>query len=102
MSIEKAILEINPNANFIVNNNDINKIEWTENDKGVITTAISVADIQAKMSEIETRDAHIIPRQNAYPSIQDQLDMIYKDEVNGTTTWKDAIAKVKADYPKSE
>jgi len=27
---------------------------------------------------------------------------MYKDEVNGTTTWKDAIAQVKADYPKSE
>ena len=94
--IEKAIFEINPNASFTVHNNDINNIEWTHG-----TEAISVADIQAKMSEIETRDAHIIPRQKAYPSIQDQLDMMYKDEVNGTTTWKDAIAKVKADYPKS-
>ena len=36
----------------------------------------------------------------AYPSIQDQLDMQYHDQVNGTTTWKDSIAKVKADNPK--
>lgn len=35
-----------------------------------------------------------------YPSIQDQLDMQYWDQVNGTTTWKDAVAKVKADNPK--
>ena len=35
-----------------------------------------------------------------YPSIQDQLDMQYWDAVNGTTTWKDAIAQVKADNPK--
>jgi len=27
--------------------------------------------------------------------------MQYHDEVNGTTTWKDAIAKVKADNPKA-
>ena len=59
-------------------------------------------DIQAKMSEIETRDAHIKPRHNAYPSIAEQLDMQYHDQVNGTTTWKDAIAKVKADNPKAE
>ena len=39
-------------------------------------------------------------RAAAYPSIADQLDMQYWDEVNSTTTWKDAIAKVKADYPK--
>jgi len=37
-----------------------------------------------------------------YPSIQDQLDMQYWDAVNGTTTWKDAIAQVKADNPKPE
>ena len=36
----------------------------------------------------------------AYPSIQDQLDMQYHDAVDGTTTWKDAIAKVKSDNPK--
>jgi len=35
-----------------------------------------------------------------YPSIQEQLDMQYWDAVNGTTTWKDAIAQVKADNPK--
>tara|TARA_R100000781_G_C4012837_1_gene104300 strand:- start:52 stop:339 length:288 start_codon:yes stop_codon:yes gene_type:complete len=39
-------------------------------------------------------------REDAYPSIQDQLDMQYWDKVNDTTTWKDAIAKVKADNPK--
>jgi hypothetical protein len=39
-------------------------------------------------------------RENAYASIQDQLDMQYWDNVNGTTTWKDHIAQVKADNPK--
>tara|TARA_A100001201_G_scaffold85856_1_gene75791 strand:+ start:450 stop:752 length:303 start_codon:yes stop_codon:yes gene_type:complete len=39
-------------------------------------------------------------RQEAYPSIPDQLDMLYWDKVNDTTTWKDAIAEVKADNPK--
>tara|TARA_R100000278_G_scaffold56674_1_gene46815 strand:+ start:593 stop:913 length:321 start_codon:yes stop_codon:yes gene_type:complete len=35
-----------------------------------------------------------------YASIGDQLDMQYKDSINGTTTWKDHIAAVKAKYPK--
>ncbi len=39
-------------------------------------------------------------RANAYPSIGDQLDMQYWDKKNGTTTWVDAIAKVKTDNPK--
>ena len=45
---------------------------------------------------------YIQARQEAYGSIGDQLDMQYKDAVNGTTTWKDHIAKVKSDNPKPE
>ena len=37
-----------------------------------------------------------------YASVGDQLDMQYKDAVNGTTTWKDHVAAVKAKYPKPE
>ena len=40
-------------------------------------------------------------RAEAYPSIQEQLDMQYWDKVNGTTNWEDAIAKVKSDIPKA-
>ncbi len=43
---------------------------------------------------------YIQARQEAYGSISDQLDMQYWDSVNGTTTWKDHIAQVKADNPK--
>ena len=39
-------------------------------------------------------------RAEAYPSIVDQMDMQYWDSVNDTTTWKDAIAAVKASHPK--
>ena len=39
-------------------------------------------------------------RRKEYLPIQDQLDMQYWDNVNGTTTWKDHIAKVKSDNPK--
>jgi len=35
-----------------------------------------------------------------YPSIGDQLDMLYWDKVNSTETWRETIAKIKAKYPK--
>ena len=50
----------------------------------------------------EQQFGYISARQDAYPSIPDQLDQQYWDAVNGTTTWKDAIAKVKSDNPKPE
>ena len=39
-------------------------------------------------------------RTEQYVSIEEQLDMQYWDSVNGTTIWKDHIAKVKSDNPK--
>lgn len=45
-------------------------------------------------------EQYAIDRSRAYPSIQEQLDMQYWDSVNGTTTWKDAIAAVKTENPK--
>ena len=39
-------------------------------------------------------------RKSEYPSIIEQLDMQYWDKINGTSTWQDAIAKVKSDNPK--
>ena len=40
-------------------------------------------------------------RKKAYGDIEEQLDMMYWDNVNSTTTWKDHVAKVKSDNPKS-
>ena len=96
--IIKAILKINPIAEVSVSGNDIDTIQWHNG-----TTPISKADIEAKMVEVQADyDAKQYQRDRVYPSIQEQLDMQYWDSVNGTTTWKDAVAKVKADNPKPE
>ena len=49
--IEKAILKINPNAEFTIIDNDINKITWNNG-----TTPIPKADIEAKMAELPTAE----------------------------------------------
>ena len=98
ITIANAINKINPNAKFKYNDNDINSIEWLSE-----TTPISASDIEAKQLELQAEyDAKQYQRDRevAYPTIQEQLDMQYWDNVNGTTTWKDAIAKVKSDNPK--
>lgn len=40
-------------------------------------------------------------RRKNYPSIGDQLDMMYHDKIDNTTTWVDSIAAVKLLYPKT-
>ena len=46
-----------------------------------------------RTGEARTTDSIYLP-------MSQQLDMQYWDSVNGTTTWKDHIAAVKAKYPK--
>ena len=96
--IATSIKAINPNAEFFVNAEDYNQITWLNE-----TTPIAIKDIKAKQEELQTaykNNQYQRDREIAYPSIQEQLDMQYWDEINGTTNWKDAISKIKSDIPK--
>jgi len=98
VDLSTAILAINSEAKFSINGEDINQITWYNN-----TTPVSANDIQTKQTELQADyDAKQYQRDRAiaYPTIQEQLDMQYWDNVNSTTNWKDAIAKVKLDNPK--
>ena len=93
--IEKAILKINPNAEFSVNASDINQIEWHQG-----TTPIPKADIEAKMVEVQADyDAkkYQRDREKEYPSIAEQLDDLYHNGIDG---WKATIKTTKDKYPK--
>ena len=71
--IIKAILKINSNAKVSVSGHDINNIQWLEG-----TTPIPKADIEAKMVELQADyDAKQYQRDRVYPSIGDQLDMLW-------------------------
>ena len=95
--ISNAILKINPNAKYSFFGEDINNIKWNNG-----TTPIPKADIEAKMIEVQADyDAKQYQRDRVYPSIGEQLDMQYWDSVNGTTTWKDSLTKIKTDNPKN-
>ncbi len=68
MDILKTILKINPNAEVSVSGNDINTIEWHNG-----TTPIPVADIEAKMTELQAEyDAYTNQKENSYLTTQKQ------------------------------
>ena len=52
MSVATAIKLINPDANFVVEDNDVTKITWCAG-----TTPISESDINATLSEADALDA---------------------------------------------
>jgi len=96
--IDKAILKINPSAEFSVNADDINQITWLNG-----TTPIPVADIEAKMTELQAEyDAEEWKRnrQAEYPSHEECIHAL----LDGGDTLTELQAKrtaTKNKYPKS-
>ena len=66
-------------------------IDWLEG-----TTPIAPEVIRAKIVE----RAYRFKREPLYPDLKEQLDMQFHDQVNGTTTFKDAIQAIKDAHPK--
>jgi|TARA_R100001440_G_scaffold11776_1_gene20897 hypothetical protein len=96
-SIINSIISINPNAKVSVSGNDVKQIDWHDG-----TTPIAEEDILAKEKELQAEyDANKYQRDRAesYPSIGDQLDMIYHAGQGGDAFQK-AIKAVKDKYPK--
>ncbi|ASF00263.1 hypothetical protein [uncultured virus] len=95
--IEEAIKKINPNAQFTVDQNDINQITWLNG-----TTPIPKADIEAKMTELQAEyDAEEWKRnrQAEYPTHEDCIHAL----LDGGDTLTELQAKrtaIKNKYPK--
>jgi len=97
--IIEAILKLNPTAQVSVSADDINQITWENGTQPIAKELIleKVAELQAEYEAKQyQRD-----RQTQYPSIADQLDMLYWDKVNGTENWLNSIESVKNRFPKA-
>ena len=94
--VVEAIFSIRPNSEFLVADT-YESLSWISKD-------------QEKPTQTEFEDALAIvkagydskqyQRDRIYPSIGDQLDLIYWDKVNKTEIWKETIEAVKKANPK--
>ena len=100
-------------ANSKVYKNELNNFQLQDNSDGngafiaswnvsglAQPTEDQIASYETAGNTEEALQTILNNRATAYPTWQDQMDMQYKDLLNGTTTWKDAVAKVKSDNPK--
>ena len=88
---------VEPGEEFEIYEGDGATIKWVQcNDDSV--TVDWVMKNGAFVNRVR-HTSYAIQRQVAYGSIGDQLDMLYKDQVNGTTTFRDHVAAVKAANP---
>ena len=97
IDIANSILAINSDAQFSVNAEDVKQIIWHNG-----TTPIAEADILAKQKELQTaynKAKYQRDRAEAYPSIGEQLDLIYHAGQGGDA-FQAAIKAVKDKHPK--
>ena len=91
-----ALQSLRPGAEWVLRGDEL---EWLDANQTQPTDAEIAAEIARLEAEYNAQQ-YARDRAAAYPSVQEQLDMQYWDSVNGTTTWADAIAAVKAAHPK--
>ena len=92
----EAILKLHPTAKFATSGDKV--VHWGESYKQPTESEIAAAKETLKTEY--TNNKYQRDRAASYPNIKEQLDLQYWDQVNGTTKWKEAIAKVKSDNPK--
>ncbi len=85
MNLHQAIYQLNPSVVTIRGN-----VAYGANEQ-VVAYDLSAAEA------LVSADAYKEQRASAYPSIADQLDLIYH---SGIDAWKATIAAVKQEYPK--
>jgi hypothetical protein len=88
-----AILKIKSDAQVSVSGDDINTLEWHDNNPTNITNQ-QILDKQSELQELE--DVYV-NRRKEYGTIVSQLDEIYH---SGLDSWKTRLANIKAKYPK--
>ena len=97
-NIAKTIKAINNLAEFSVNAEDVNQIEWINGTKPIPANEILA---KQRILQLEYEGAkYQRDRAKQYPSIADQLDMLYWDKTNGTDNWQQAIKRIKQKNPK--
>ena len=94
----QALASLKPNTNWTWRGTDYSGLSWK--DSGTAPTESEIDNEVTRLQAVYDNNKYQRDRVEAYPTLQDQLDMQYWDKKNGTTTWVDAIAKVKSDNPK--
>ena len=89
-----AILAIKSNAQVSVSGEDINTLEWHDNNP----TKITNKQILDKQKELQALEDVYENRRNEYGTIVSQLDEIYH---GGLDSWKARLANIKIKYPKN-
>ena len=83
---------------FEVYQGDDSPIKWVTCDDDNVTNLWVLCNGEFFDSKDRLERNQSMKRKVEYGMIEEQLDMMYWDQVNGTTTWKDHVTAVKSKH----
>ena len=101
MNYLRAIDSLRKGSSYTAMSEKYEDIIWQDKNT-TIPTKKECEDELKRLEEADKKTQYQRDRASAFPSIQDQLDLIYWDKKNGTKKWEEAIDKVKTDHPKPD
>ena len=97
ISTSEAIRSLCNQCEFIVKDDSVEQIDWLNTDISMIPSVESIINEKQRLQEKHNNLEYQRMRKNAYPSIEDQLDMLYHQGYEG---WRQVINNVKNEFPK--
>ena len=103
--IVDAIHSLRPGAQWVLRGLDTAGIEWLDEQQDRPSEAEIIAEM-ARLSALSEAQQYQQSRASAYPSINDQLDMLWhaldQGKLDKTSDFYTTLAAVKAQYPKGD
>jgi len=95
MDTVNALQSLRPNAEWVLRGDEL---EWLDTEQ----TQPTQAEIQAEITRLQAEyDSQEYARnRKAEYDLLNQYELMFDDQLNGTTTWVDSINAIKAKYPK--
>ena len=87
---------VEPGDEFEVYQGDDSPLRWVTCDDDAVTNLWVLYNGEFFPTSQRLERNQQMKRKVEYGSIEDQMDMMYWDQVNGTTTWRDHVSAVKA------
>jgi hypothetical protein len=96
-AIAQAITSLRGNAEYTMSASD-EGIKWLDTTQTQPTDSEITAEIQ-RLQDIYDSQEYARNRKAEYDKLN-QFEMQFDDQLNGTTTWVDAISAIKQEFPK--
>jgi len=100
VDVFQAILSLRPGSKFRMIGSEYEGIEWDDE----VQIKPTKQEVVAEIARLESVNEYQLPRKRSYPSLGDQLDMLWHaidtNSLNKTSDFYTAIKAVKDAHPK--